>query len=615
MRLKNLLLISLFFSLYTIAQDPPDLGSTESHAYYVSELNALKDRNFQDILGRFNAYILAHPGHITAQIERCKFIGNSYWDEYEDYNLKWEETEECIADLYGKYPGNPELLLYRVETLYGEEKLQVLEDAERSIKNQPEDWTNIQIAAINEMLGDYYSENSILALEYYKKAQRLNEKLDLSYELANALNDQGKTELAREILLASADKDTTLWVMNQKANLLLQLREPEKALYLYDMIGSRDSTFINNNEMALAMAELGNFETSRELLVRDTLTEWNRVEGLQALLVHDLEHSDARTALATYRSLQKLDSYDDFLGVKRFQILIKNPLLGLNVSEVFHMALFGLSIVLLFLVPYLWVLPVYHLGNQISKKNSTLHQKLNFNWNLKHFWVISFLYLLVQYLGIIFFYYQDHINYYFNVVSTYIEETEDPVALARSSLFFMIGMVLSTLLVLNRRVLKPIYYSNISLLKNFALSIGFVIFNVILLKFLGNFIDLTETELSGVLLNAKEEIRALLQTYGFGFSVLFIAVIGPIYEEIIFRGVILGAVEKKVGFMVANVLQAALFALIHFDFKLFVFFFFFGLVLGHFANKTRGLLTGIIFHGVHNFFVLIAMYYITRAVV
>ena len=211
--------------------------------------------------------------------------------------LQYEETEACITNLSEKHPTHPQVLIYKAENLYGEDQLIVLDKAKSLIATNRSAWTDIEIAKINEMLGDYHQEENWRALLYYKKAQKLNENLDLSYELAKIYESQGKRELAKEVLLPNLEKDTTIWRMNQKANLLLKLKEPQKALYLFDLIGKRDSTRIDNEEMANTMIGLGDFEAARMFLVKDTISEWDKLNAKQRLFAHDLEHSEAEIAL------------------------------------------------------------------------------------------------------------------------------------------------------------------------------------------------------------------------------------------------------------------------------------------------------------------------------
>lgn len=598
------------------SQNTPSFGSDKSHEHYVAQLNNAKDLNFQEIIALYTDYIESHPNDIIAQIELCKFIGSSYIDEYEEYNLKYDETEECIEKLALANPSNPKVIIYKAENLYGAEQLEVLNNAKELIDKEKTRWTDNEIATINKMLGDSHEENNWLSLSHYKKAQRLNDSLDLSLPIARIYKNQGKNDEAREVLLHNLKKDTTKWILNQKANLLIELNSPEKALELYEIITLKDSTFIDNTEMADAMTELGNHKAAREFLVRDTVQEWGKIGKLQTLFSHDLAHSSPETALTTYRALQEESSYDDFFGIKRFRVFIRDPLLLWNFSELLHLGMLWVLLIVMFLIPYIWVLPVYGIGELLRTNGIKVTPKLNFTWSIRHFWIVSFFYLLVSVVVVFVFEYKENMNYYFDLDNSYVVEEVNVKLLANEAILFIVLMAVATLFVLKGKKIRDVFRTNLSIGQMIGLGVLFVIFNRFFLRILGSFVDLENPIVSSnTFLSAQEEITALMSNYGFLPTIFLVALVVPVYEEIIFRGVILSAAEKHIGFTGANVVQAILFALIHDNLKLFPFFFVFALVTGYFVKRSGGLLTGIFFHSIHNFSVLVAIYYLTRLTV
>lgn len=593
------------------SQNTIDYGTHKSHEYYVSLLENSKEAYFIKIIEQYENYINNYPENITAKIELCKFIGNSYFDEYEEFNLKYEETEECIDALYRNYRDNPKVIIYRAQTLYGEEQFEILDKAETDILNKNKKWSDFDKAEIYQMLGQYYWEDTTLSLKYYEKAQLLNESLDLSIPIARAHLTLGDMDKAKTILNNSLEKDSLRWNIAQKATMLLELKSSEKALELYESIAQKDSTLVNNNDVAKALENLGNLVLAREYLVKDTIGAWNKAEKLQNLYTYDMSNSTAKTTLSVYRELQKLNPYHDFFGVNRFKIFLKDASLKWNLSELIHFGFILIVIVLFLILPYLWVLPIYHLGLFLNKKSIKIISILDFNWNMKHFWLISFVYLFVQFIIFILFDYEALISSLFSVAvsdeNTYIVNS----SLANAMITYIVLMAILTLFFLDKKRLRYLYTTNLGISKIIRFSILFVIFNILINNLLGKFIDL-DTPLSDFnsMLSARKEISAILMHYGFWIGFLLVCIIVPIYEEVIFRGVIFSAVEKQLGFITANIVQAVLFALVHYDLKRFLFYFLFALITGYVVKKTKGLLTGIIFHGVHNFAVLVAMYYL-----
>ncbi|KRA44336.1 hypothetical protein ASD72_10030 [Pseudoxanthomonas sp. Root630] len=107
-----------------------------------------------------------------------------------------------------------------------------------------------------------------------------------------------------------------------------------------------------------------------------------------------------------------------------------------------------------------------------------------------------------------------------------------------------------------------------------------------------------------------EAIERLLQggqsIYGPALTFLLIAVLGPIVEELVFRGMLLGGMARHISFGWSNVLQALLFAGIHNDMPRFFFYFAMGLLAGMLVRRTGSLVPAIVLHAINNgvFFLL-----------
>lgn len=79
--------------------------------------------------------------------------------------------------------------------------------------------------------------------------------------------------------------------------------------------------------------------------------------------------------------------------------------------------------------------------------------------------------------------------------------------------------------------------------------------------------------------------------------VLYVVILGPICEEIAYRGLTLGFAKKFTNtFWAANIIQAVLFAGLHMNPLQGVYTFFIGLLFGYFVHKSGSLLMGIILH-------------------
>lgn len=88
--------------------------------------------------------------------------------------------------------------------------------------------------------------------------------------------------------------------------------------------------------------------------------------------------------------------------------------------------------------------------------------------------------------------------------------------------------------------------------------------------------------------------------YDYKGLMLFSAIIpGPILEELIFRGILLNQINKKHVFWIANLIQALVFAIMHFNIQLFIFYFLFGILVG-IISRYRSLYCCILIHMFNN---------------
>ena len=91
-----------------------------------------------------------------------------------------------------------------------------------------------------------------------------------------------------------------------------------------------------------------------------------------------------------------------------------------------------------------------------------------------------------------------------------------------------------------------------------------------------------------------------LSTVASIIMLLYAIFIAPIHEEILFRGVILHYMRKGCPFILANILQAALFGLLHMNLVQGTYAFLVGLLLGYVFKRSKNLTATIIIHILFN---------------
>ncbi|SHK42450.1 CPBP family intramembrane glutamic endopeptidase [Paramaledivibacter caminithermalis] len=93
-----------------------------------------------------------------------------------------------------------------------------------------------------------------------------------------------------------------------------------------------------------------------------------------------------------------------------------------------------------------------------------------------------------------------------------------------------------------------------------------------------------------------------------------LCVIAPVFEEIIYRGIILEQLSKRYSFTTSIIVSGLIFAFIHANIHQGVNAFFIGLILGFIYLKTNSLLLCMLWHFANNFLVFITSIYITETV-
>ncbi|AKA68728.1 CPBP family intramembrane glutamic endopeptidase [Clostridium scatologenes] len=93
------------------------------------------------------------------------------------------------------------------------------------------------------------------------------------------------------------------------------------------------------------------------------------------------------------------------------------------------------------------------------------------------------------------------------------------------------------------------------------------------------------------------------------FLIVYNCAIGPIIEEFVFRGVILGGLLKGYDSKIAVFISSILFGLLHFNIYQFIIAFSLGLLLGYIYTRTRSIYLCILMHVLNNSLSNIPNYY------
>ena len=95
-------------------------------------------------------------------------------------------------------------------------------------------------------------------------------------------------------------------------------------------------------------------------------------------------------------------------------------------------------------------------------------------------------------------------------------------------------------------------------------------------------------------------VRTGASEYGAWAVFVMVAVLTPILEELVFRGLLLAGLTRHIGFAWANLAQAVLFSSIHADPPRFVFYLALGWLAGWLVRRYRSLWPAVLLHVLNN---------------
>lgn len=566
-----------------------------SHEYYLDLLSSSKDSLFTQVIRLYDLYCDQNPHDYIVHVERCKFIERSYYDEYEDYNPKYEECEQCLSRLLETFPDIPEVLLYKSESLYGDSAIVFLEKILSDYEREPALWKGKGIWKIYHKLAETlsYNDKTQDAIMYGELAAANNDTLDISLFLAEQYVKLSDNAAAIKLLLDHLDSSDTGWELNRKGKLLLELGVPDRALEAFRLAKKDSFSWQDAGGLAQAMIENGFYAEAREYLVKDMEGYSLSPDAFIRLFKYDIEYGSPDSALVTYRGLTEMNFWNDALGIYRLQLLFHSPLLPWKFFDFLRVFLLFASLAVVLIVPYTWILPIHYVGAYFKNKGLILPDS-EFRWNLRHLWIVSSLFLLVDLIS----------NLVFQYYELLFENENDQVIsenLADKAVFLWIGFALVTALFLKRSDGKIFWGTIWSKKKSVLIGVGMAFllwFGEGMLKKISHLLGFNDTSL--VVLSAVNDIKSINQFYHPLIGLFFVVILVPVYEEILFRGIFLSACGKHVRFFWANCIQSLAFALIHQQWKLIPFYFAFGIVTGIYCRKSRSLAPGITIHMTNN---------------
>lgn len=595
-------------STQTVAQDS-DLGvGSAARLYQQAEQGS---ENFYNTANRaYEVHIQNNPTSdtVVAQIERCRLAALF---AYNDEGYTWVEAAEninidCFEQIQEAYPQHPEIHIRNVETAYGEDALEIYQ---QWLSADIPTWSNEQVnrykiaAADNTSWLDDELAGSLAAEAYQLDRSMVYEGI----RAAKYYFSIGEHQQALDILSSVEYNDENDWATRLAFEHLVEYGYLDEAEVLYQTMQTDYSTAPSDDDLIRFYIAQGKQQEALEAMSAYLQDSYNPIGNGRELLEFALQQPYAEQANQVYQLYRQQGYSSDPLLYYRWQLKRAFPDVAFTGKDF----LWSLNWVLLLLfclaIPLVLILPVHYRSLLKQRKGWRINTFIG-TWNLKHAWWLLAVYVFVDFIAL-------YIWSYPELASLFLPDIEWPTAeltqqAKAHSLFLMDVCMLAAVLLVARsnwRLFNPGEWS-------WGKSIGLSLVLYICLRVVAVLVEGFST--GGAVIGqtnqtfTEESIQSIYNLYGLWVMLLSVAVITPIIEELLFRGVLLSALSKHLNFFWANSIQAVLFALVHEDTQLFVFYTALGLVTGYFVKHSKSLMPSILLHAINNALACLALVYL-----
>lgn len=588
--------LPLTFSVALGQEEKVNLSKPNIHKKLIKQAEANSEESFEKWIAAFRAHLDEQPNDVGAAAELCRFIEyHSYSDTvfYERAEEYLDEGEEYLKD---NFDNNPIAELYFFEQLYGNA---MRKRAEILIASETIQWTDAQLASIYLELATYHQtqgnakeagENALLALA-------LNPTSAAQLIAAGAYLDSEKekeNEKGIEILSSEYSKEYP----NQKKKrmlLLSQFGAHKKALELLEVLRKSNPKSVSPIEESEVWIRSNSVTKARQVFVSAKASYWDSDRLASAYFSFEKEHGNPIQTLNAYHFLRDQGFTKDPFLRHRISLFLKHPFLPWEWRDVRGLlAIVGVFVVSLCL-PLLVISPAHYWG---LLRHPSVKQNIDWkpNWGLRDAWRALAFFLFISTFLI------SYIFVYEEVFPPIFDEYSSEVTASKLQLTWMV-LSNDIIMLLGLGIIAGfanMWRAYSAAQWSLGVSILFAIVGFIVLKIFGFSIHQTfiggQAEVSFTI----QSLQAVLDTYGPFTLILAVAVLTPIIEEVLFRGVLLSALAKHIPFWAANILQAGIFMVAHEDVQHFPFLFAFGIVCGVYRQRSGNLVACTLLHGINN---------------
>lgn len=562
----------------------------------IKKLESAQESTYRSIVEAYAAACQLRPTDAALALERVRFIERFAYAEDVTFAHASADLETAKQHLLTAFPHDPGKLLYELQSTGQDDFDEVAAKIQPAVTH----WTAQERARFWLLRAQHTNESEAHTVETFAASSFQDQPTpEAALLLARALVARRALAEARETLQHPCFKDASEWTRLQRMNLLFDAGATQDAVAEFDALESTAPAMLHNLEVAQKLAQAGRLDLARKVYASVPVNQWNREHVTRQRFEFELAHGTATQASAAYRAMREASFESDASGRARLDLFLKHPGAPWGIEEIGSLFVFGLLLAAMAALPLLPLAPLHYWGMWRRLRGRLTPWSVT-PWGLRHAYPLLAAICVALIFGV----------WLFNptMLSSWMHENAPQEAHATTlreqlgppTMFWIFGSLLCLWFVYRAHAWR-LYGPGIWTTGR-ALGIGAV--SALAIKMgTGVYVTVLGLENLGVAEITPGSVQFFKVAYdGLGCFGLFalVAIFVPLFEETVFRGVLLGALAKHVPFWVANLVQALCFLSMHEEMRLAPFFLAIALVNGVLVRRSGGLLAAIALHVTNN---------------
>lgn len=566
----------------------------------VKQITVAQQDRYNRVVEGYRAALAARPEDAPLALEWVRFV--QHFADAEDITIETatSDLETAKAFLEKHFPEVPGTILFELENSFGPDFTAKAARYEGRVAGWPQP-DAAKFYLLQAQRADVADSARVEQLA--RKSFELQPSPEAGVLLGRALLSRDRKGEVLKVVEQADFAGASDWLKKQRMDLLFDGGWSEEALKAFEELKRASPAWVNNVEMAKRLARCGLVKEGRALL-GELAPEWNAGWFTRQRFEFELEFGNRPQVEAAYEALRATGASADPLGREWFKVLRRYPGAAWSGGAVASVAALLLTILIVAALPFIVITaPVHHWS--LWRRQRDLQASWSISpWGLRVFGGVLAIGLVGVFLVHWYFYPEEFRGLTGGVAGA---ATKARVLLKPMVCLWALMGATACFLLTRAKNWRLIGAGQWSIGKAFGIGVGLalalrgaVFFYVVIFPTDAPIV----AQVSSPMVEMLKELRVAVGPLGL---LLVVAGFVPVLEEVLVRGVFLGAMAKHIPFGAANAIQALGFALLHDSLLLGPFYFGFALIAGEMVRKAKGLLPAIIMHSTNNALACLAL--------